>query len=90
MQFLTESVVITFLWGFVAIVFSYSVVYGINFIIASMWSWATAGPISIHLSITSDVVILAFTLTALTGIWFGILPAQKAVKLKTIDALRFE
>jgi ABC-type antimicrobial peptide transport system permease subunit len=29
-------------------------------------------------------------LTALTGIGFGILPAQKAVQLKTIDALRFE
>lgn len=91
MQFLTESVVITFLWGFIAIVFSYAVVYGINFLISTMASSSgSSGPFSIHLSITSNVVILAFTLTALTGIWFGILPAQKAVQLKTIDALRFE
>ena len=90
MQFLTESVVITFLWWIIAIIFSYLVVYGINILISTMWSSSSSGPISIHLSITSDVVLLAFWLTALTWIWFGILPAKKAVQLKTIDALRFE
>lgn len=90
MQFLTESVVITFLGGLIAVLFSYSVVYGINALLAMMSSGGNTMFSNLRLSITADVVLLAFSLTTITGIAFGILPAQKAVKLKVIDALRFE
>lgn len=98
LQFLTESLVITLIWGIVAIILSYGIVSWINAVITMMSSatstttssWSLGGWLSIYLEITPSVVALAFSLTAITGIVFGILPAKKAVQLKPIDALRFE
>jgi ABC-type antimicrobial peptide transport system permease subunit len=95
MQFLTESIVITLTGWAIAIILSYAIVYGINAVVAiisskaasTSWGW---GGLSIYLEITGSVVALAFGLTTFTGVVFGILPAQKAVQLKPIDALRFE
>ena len=77
-QFLVESVIIVIIWGIIAIILSYGVVYVIN-----KFADVTA-------EITVNVIMMALGLTTAIGIIFGILPAKKAADLKPIDALRFE
>ncbi len=84
LQFLVESIAITFIGGILALLLSYLIVFFINKLLAS---GAMEGMKAL---INFKVVLLAFGLTTLTGIVFGILPARKASKLKPIDALRFE
>ncbi len=76
-QFLTESVVLTFLgWG-IGIIFAFLVVSIANYF-------------SLTAIITTSSVIISFLCAVSIGIVFGILPAYKAAKLKPIDALRSE
>lgn len=88
MQFLIESVVITFIGGVLALILSFGVVK----LIATGLAGASQGDGSTPLKpvINLSVVVTSFCLTAMTGIVFGIMPARKAAKLKPIDALRFE
>lgn len=89
MQFLIESIVITFIGGFLALGLSFVAVKFVNsWLLASTESWGESSWLTAVIDLT--VVALSFWLTALTGILFGILPARKAAKLKPIDALRFE
>jgi len=37
-----------------------------------------------------DVIGVAFDFSVFIGVVFGLIPANKAAKMKTIDALRFE
>jgi len=78
MQFLTESVLVSFLGGFVGIILGYT----ITFAISSVLGWTA--------SISLDSVVLAFGFSVLIGIVFGIYPAHKASKLHPIEALRYE
>lgn len=79
LQFLTESVVLSLLGGFLGILLSFLVV----FIIGKLGTSLTA-------VISSSSIILACSFAIGTGVVFGILPAYKASYLKPIDALRFE
>lgn len=81
LQFLVESVFVTFLWGIIAIILSYGAEFLINTYGESMQLYAL---------ITPDIVGLALVITSITGIIFGILPARRAAKLQVIDALRYE
>lgn len=79
-QFLIESVVVTAIGWVIAIILSWLAIQLVN---SFDIEW-------IHVSMTTEVVVLATTLTFIIWIvsWIG--PAKKAAELQPIDALRFE
>lgn len=78
-QFLIESVVLSLMGGFIGIVLSGGIL-GIVNLFANGY----------HFAITLSVALVAVGFSVGVGILFGIYPANKAAKLKPIDALRFE
>jgi ABC-type antimicrobial peptide transport system permease subunit len=80
-QFLVESILISLIWGVIAIIFSYWIARLINKYWWEMW---------FHALITWNVVVMALVITSVTWIIFWILPARRAAKLNVIDALRYE
>lgn len=78
MQFLTESVLVSFLGGFMGIVLGWTITFTISLIIG----W--------NASVSWQSIALAFGFSVMIGIVFGIYPAHKASKLHPIDALRYE
>jgi len=82
-QFLLESIVLTFTGGVLGIILgifiSYIVALGARF---AGYDWAFI--------ISPFAVILAVSVSILTGIIFGLYPALKAAKLDPIVALRYE
>jgi len=77
-QFLAESVILTFIGGFLGIILGWILSLGIS----------KFGGITTEVSFSS--IILAFGVSALIGILFGYWPAQRAAKLNPIEALRYE
>ncbi|MBW6440468.1 ABC transporter permease [Patescibacteria group bacterium] len=82
-QFLTESIVITFIGGLIGIVggslFAAIIAVGVQY-----WGYDW------DLVITSFSVILSFSIAVIIGLLFGIYPAKKAASLNAIEALRHE
>jgi putative ABC transport system permease protein len=77
-QFLTESVLISVGGGLLGIGFGFFLAW----LIARTAEWQTI--------VTSASVIIAFGVSVLVGIVFGIYPAMKASRINPIDALRYE
>jgi len=76
--FLIESVVLTTIGGVIGILIGIGGTYGIS------------GLMNVEPYVAPGVVISSFLFSMLIGIVFGILPANRAAKLKPIDALRNE
>jgi putative ABC transport system permease protein len=78
LQFLTESVVISFIGGFIGIL----VGYGIAQIVKNTQHWPIV--------VSGNSILIAFLSAAAIGIFFGFYPARKASLLNPIEALRYE
>jgi putative ABC transport system permease protein len=77
-QFLTESVLISIAGGVLGIAFG----FGLSWLIAQTAEWKTI--------VTTTSVIVAFGVSAVVGVVFGIYPAVKASRIDPIEALRYE
>jgi len=77
-QFLAEAVMLTFVGGFIGILFGWF----ISFIISRVAGITT--------SISPGAVLLSFGVSAGIGIIFGFWPSKRAAKLNPIEALRYE
>ena len=77
-QFLIESVMLTFTGGFIGVVLGWL----ISFFVSYFGIIAT--------SVSAGSIILAFCVSAGIGIIFGYYPATRAAKLNPIEALRYE
>ncbi len=77
-QFLVETVTLSLIGGVLGIAFGSAIAGVVSFLglITAVITW--------------DVLILAFTFSALIGLFFGIYPAWQASKLSPIEALRYE
>lgn len=78
MQFLVESVALTFAGGLIGIVFGY----------LSSLLISKIGDMTTLVSVSS--IFLAFGVSAAIGIIFGYYPAKRASRLNPIEALRYE
>ncbi|MBC8171379.1 MAG: ABC transporter permease [Anaerolineae bacterium] len=79
MQFLIESLILSFVGGILGI--------------ALGWAGAQLGTAlidNVDLVVTPDAIILATSVSGFIGIFFGLYPASRAARLRPIDALRFE
>lgn len=77
-QFLVEAVIISLIGGMIGTLLG----VGLAQLISTLANLqASADPITI---------VIAWTFSALVGVLFGLLPANKAAKLNPIDALRYE
>ena len=77
-QFLIEAIVLTLIGGAVGIALGWLISYVVNL----------TGLVTTSVSFVS--VVLAFGVSALTGIVFGYYPARRAASLNPIEALRYE
>ena len=78
MQFLIEAVTLSVVGGSVGILIG---------ILGARATTAIAGWPTI---ISSEIVVAAFAFSVAVGLFFGLYPANKAARLKPIDALRYE
>jgi putative ABC transport system permease protein len=85
-QILTESVFLTIISGMAGIVFGAFIIYLINYVLDM------TGPIDMFVNPSVDlrVISVALTILIVSGLFAGLIPAQNAIKVKPIDALRTE
>ncbi len=79
MQFLLEAVLISLSGGTVGIILGVAMPLSVRFFVDNL---------DIPISIWS--IVIAFTVSSLVGLVFGILPASRASKLNPTEALRYE
>ena len=85
-QILFESVFLIIISGMAGIVFGALLIYILNYVLDM------AGPIDMFInpSVNLRVIVSALVILLISGLLAGLIPAQNAIKLKPVDALRSE
>jgi len=85
-QILMESIFLTIISGMTGIVMGASVIYGINYILDAN------GPVEMFVNPSVDlgVVTIALIILIVSGLFAGFIPANSAIKVRPIEALRTE
>ncbi len=85
-QILMESIFLTIISGMTGIIFGALVIYGINSLLDSV------GPVDMFLSpsVSVGVVASALTVLVISGLLAGFIPANSAIRVRPIEALRNE
>jgi putative ABC transport system permease protein len=78
LQFLIETVLLSFIGGLLGVLLAFLIVFSVN-----------ASGI-IPATLTWDAVALGLGFSILVGIFFGVYPASRAARLQPIEALRYE
>lgn len=85
-QILMESIFLTIMSGMTGIIFGAAFIYGINALLDSV------GPVDMFVnpSVSVGVVVTALLILIVSGLLAGFIPAQSAIKVRPIEALRTE
>lgn len=85
-QILMESIFLTIISGMIGIVFGAAFIYGVNAMLDSV------GPVDMFVnpSVSLGVVVSALVILIFSGLLAGFIPAQSAIKIRPIEALRTE
>ncbi len=85
-QILSESIFLTILSGMFGIVLGAIVIFVINYVLEM------SGPVEMFInpSVNIGVVLIALSILIISGLFAGLIPAQNAIKIKPVEALRTE
>ncbi len=86
-QILMESIFLTIVSGMVGIILSTAVIWLVNFQLSQM---DTSEMMFLNPSVNLGVILVALTILIISGLLAGLIPAQHAIKVKPVDALRTE